>query len=240
MSVSWDATRNGSAVSAGFDDDGETYNQITNPACHVVSPTGTGGWGYRAVQWRSPVTSSGIPPSPTPNTSYAMNAAGTGCSSQSYPNEPSKWFARATGSGYPEYSYAGLTLFHEFHCDTEYPYSIWFYLYNSLRIVSRTSGSSSCNSPFASNDIVAEVLAWSKPYTTCNKAPDDVLEWSLEPPAIGTLASRSKIITGERTGSPFQNYCDMFSYCVGINCNGRNLGGNPGTQTNISFSLQVT
>ena len=35
MSVSWDATKNGSAVSAGFEDDGETYTQITNPACQV-------------------------------------------------------------------------------------------------------------------------------------------------------------------------------------------------------------
>ncbi len=238
MSVSWDATTNGSAVSAGFEDDGETYTQITNPACHVLSPTGTGGWGFRAVQWRSPFTS-GFPPTPTPDTSYSMSPTGTGCSSQSYPNEPSKWAARTSGSGLEEYSYAGLTLFHEFHCETKYPYSVWFYLYNSVRVVSRTNDSA-CSAPFAANDIEASVLAWSKPYTSCNKAPDDALEWSVEPPAVGTLASRSKIITGERTGSLFQNYCDMFSYCVGVNCNQRNLGGDDGTQSNINFSLQVT
>ena len=239
MSVSWDATKNGSAVSAGFEDDGETYTQITNPACHVLSPTGSGGWGFRAVQWRSPVTS-GFPPTPRPDTSYAMNATGTGCSSQSYPNQPSKWAARDSASGFVEYSYAGLTLFHEFHCETKYPYSVWFYLYNSLRVVGSTGSNPSCPTPVANNDITASVLAWSKPYTTCNKAPDDVLQWSLEPPADGTLASRSRIITGDRTGSLFENYCDMFSYCVGSACAGRDLGGDAGTQTNINFNLQVT
>jgi len=234
MSVSWQGTLGGSSTAASFSDDGETYNQVTSPSCHALSPDGTGGWGFRAVQWSSPVTA-GFPAN-LYETDYEV-AVGGGCNvSETYDDQLSRWGATNFGN-LAEYSYAGLTLFHEFHCDTKFPLSIWYYVYNSYRIVPGISG---CVTPIGFNAITASVLAYSTPSTTCNLAPDDALDWNLTVPTAGSLASRSKIITGERTGTNFERYVDMYWNCAVPDQTCDHVGGDAASINNINFSLQVT
>ena len=233
LDVSWDSAIGG----AGFGDNGLTYTKMITGG--TAGPCWTGGgefgtsWNYKCIWWKPPTTG-GFPPQYVLGNYTAF--AGSGCSYGAYNNSYNQVNTQlgpaSTGPG-GIFTRQGLLLVHEFDCDATVPYSMYYYIYSIYRAVTYVP---SCNIG-ASTAIECHVIAYSTPSTQCALEPDELLDWNLQSPSSGSLASQSRIIQSITTGTYTPGFLSFFYRCpLGQDCN--DPGGSP--HSNINFSLAVT
>ena len=230
LGVGWDG--NGTV---SFGDNGLTYTKMNSGGTGGFCWTGGGEigstWNYKCIWWKPPATG-GFPSTPVPgNYAAAHSCPGPPPApySDSYSQLDTDLSAVGTGPG-GIFTRQGLLLVHEFDCSTKFPYSIYYYIYSTYRVVRYVP---QCFIG-PQNAIVCYAIAYSTPSTQCLLEPDDTLQWHASAPTSGSLAYQSKIIRSVTNGTTATGHLSFRYYCPSCN----NPGGSP--HSNINFTLAVT